>query len=229
MIRRYRINYTGEHIIFTTGNKNIEKFPNVLTHLKKFEKKLKERHDYKRAANTKSHFQWWRLSNLRNLQYLKSKNDKLFVPMIAPENRFVFVKKDSFICTADVYVLIPQDKKFNLRYIQGILNSRLMNLVVKNNAKAVDGSAKTADGTTQPRFSYAVRYLENIPIKNATIKQQNDMAEMVVEIEYEYKQLEKNKIGKERIQKNIDMLDSQINQLTLEIYGISEKDMNDLM
>ena len=141
MIRRYMLNYEDEFLIFTTDDTQINKFPNVKKHLEEYRIHLDDRYDYK-----KGNFEWWRLSNLRNIKSILSKKDKLFVPMIAPENRFIFIKSDDYICTADVYVLILEDESFELRYIQGILNSKLMNLIVKRNSKAVDGSAKTSTG-----------------------------------------------------------------------------------
>lgn len=228
MIRRYRLNYTGEGLIFTTGREQMGRYPNVLAHLKEFEKHLKSRHDYRRALGTSAEFPWWRMANLRNLPRLQSKSDKLFVPMIAPENRFIFIEKDSYYCTADVYVLVIQDKKFNLRYVQGVLNSQLMNLVVKNSSKAVDGSAKTDDGTSQPRFSYSVRNLEKIPIKNATEADQARIAALAAKLELEYKKLQSKNIGKERILKNIEKLDHQINDLVLNIYGLKSGDLESL-
>jgi len=228
MIRRYRLNYTGEGLIFTTGNEQIANYPNVLAHLKKFEKRLKDRHDYRRALNTSKEFSWWRLANLRNLHRLQSKNDKLFVPMIAPENRFIFIEKDSYYCTADVYVLVLQSKKFNLRYVQGVLNSQLMNLVVKNSSKAVDGSARTADGTSQPRYSYSVKNLEKIPIKNATEADQTKIADLATQLELEHKKLNSKKTGTERILKNIEKIDCKINDLVLGIYGLKQEDLDSL-
>jgi len=192
--------------------------------LAEFEVQLKDRYDYK-----KGHFPWWRLSNLRNIDLITSKEDKLFVPMIAPENRFVYIKSDTFICTADVYVMILQDKNFNFRYIQGILNSKLMNYLVKHNSKAVDGAAKTATGETKRRYSYSVKNISNLPIKMASKSVQDEVANLVERIEELYKQLKslenKNTEAKIRIEEEITLVDNKIDSLVYNIYNVTEDEI----
>ena len=224
MLRRYALNYTDEFLIFLTGDNHIGRYPNVKKHLEQYKTQLKQRYDIK-----KSNREWWRLSNLRNIKLLLSKEDKLFVPMISPENRFVFIKSDDYICTADVYVLILQDKSYDLRYIQGVLNSKLMNLLVKRSSKAVDGSALTADGTTKRRFSYSVRNIQNLPIKKASKSKQNKIAERVIKIEQLHEKLTGKQTSiEDKIQADIKKTDAEIESLVLGIYDMAEEDLNSL-
>jgi len=222
MIRRYQINYNDEYLILTLDNTKIEKYPNIEKHLSEFETQLKERYDYK-----KGNFPFWRLSNLRNIDQLLSKEDKLFVSFIAPENRFVFIKSDSFICKTDVYVLILNDRRFNLRYIQGILNSKLMNYWIKHNTKAVDGSARTSSGEKKSRHYYTKESITNIPIKTSPPEMQEKLVELVIEIETQYNLLKsfagKDNVAKKQIEEKINFLDRQIDSLVCQIYDITEE------
>jgi methylase of polypeptide subunit release factors len=228
MIRRYDLNYNDEFLIFTTNNTEIDKFPNVKKHLEEYRANLDERYDYK-----KGNFEWWRLSNLRNISSIISKKDKLFVPMIAPENRFVYVNSDDYICTADVYVIILEDTEFDLRYIQGILNSKLMNLVVKRNSKAVDGSAKTSDGESKRRFSYSAKNISNLPIKIASKSQQKQLSILVEEIDSLHKNLAKFKNKdtneKNKIMVRIKTVDSEIDEMVFKLYDVNASEFKNLL
>ncbi|KEQ56787.1 putative type I restriction enzyme MjaXP M protein [Marine Group I thaumarchaeote SCGC RSA3] len=227
MIRRYTLNYTNEYLIFTTDETKIDKFPNIKKHLKEFQPQLEERYDYK-----KGNFEWWRLSNLRNIKSITSKKDKIMVPMIAPENRFIFVHSDDYICTADVYVLILEDNSFDFRYVQGVLNSKLMNLLVKKNSKAVDGSAKTASGEVKRRFSYSVKNISNLPIKIASKQEQKEISDLVIEIESLHKELaelqNKDTSKKEKIQEHIEKIDSEIDNKVFKLYDITPEEIEEL-
>ena len=221
MIRRYVINSKNEYLIFTTDETNIDDFPNIKKHLMKFKDDLVKRHDIVNSGSD-----WYRIANLRNHKLQLSKEDKLYVPMIAPENRFVFVSSDSYVCSGDVYVVMLQDDNFDLRYIQGILNSKLMNLLVKRNAKAVDGSAKTSDGKSSRRFSYSTKNIEDLPIKKISKTKQKEMAVKVTKIEELHKKLTGNKTSKEeKIHEEIVKVDAKIDAMVLQIYNITEKDL----
>jgi len=227
MIRRYQINYDDEFLIFTLDDTEIDNFPNVRKHLEEFENELRKRYDFK-----KGNFEWWRLSNLRNINSLLLKQDKLFVSMIAPENRFVYIKSDEYICCADVYVSILQDKNFNLRYVQGVLNSKLMNYLVKRNAKALDGAAKTASGETKRRYSYSVKNTSNLPIKLASKEDQETVVKLVEKIEKLYDDLksfkDKETDEKGRLEEKITQVDEQIDSLVNKIYEVSQEDLDEL-
>lgn len=161
-VRRYLLNYRDEYLIYLTDEIDINSCPNVKHHLERFKDKLSQRYDI-----IKGKYPWYRLSNLRNLRLLESRKDRLFVPLIAPENRFAFVAgEENFVCTADVYVVLPKDEcPVSLKYILGILNSKLFNFYHKRTAKAVDGIARTAKGEMGRRYSYQARYIAKLPIK----------------------------------------------------------------
>ena len=228
MIRRYTLNYTNEYLVFTTNDTPIDQYPNVKNHLKKFQTHLEERYDFK-----KGNFKWWRLSNLRNLKSITSKKDKLMVPMIAPENRFIFVNSDDYICTADVYVLILEDDSFNLRYVQGVLNSKLMNMLVKKNSKAVDGSAKTSTGESKRRFSYSVKNISNLPVKKATQQEQEEISDLVKEIDSLHSKLvelqNKDTSKKSKIHEQIKKIDVQIDEAVFRIYGVDSAEIKEIL
>ena len=225
MIRRYVINSKNEYLIFTTDETNIDDFPNIKKHLMKFKDDLVKRHDIVNSGSD-----WYRIANLRNHKLQLSKEDKLYVPMIAPENRFVFVSSDSYVCSGDVYVVMLQDDNFDLRYIQGILNSKLMNLLVKRNAKAVDGSARTANGESKRRYSYSVKNISNLPIKKATEPEQKEISNLVKKIQSLHDTLAKlqNK-NVDDISTQIQEIDKKIDDAVFRIYGVNPTKIEEIL
>ncbi len=221
MIRRYQLNYSNEYLLFIDKEIDIKRYPNTLKHLNEFKPQLEERYDIR-----KGNFPWYRLSNLRNIGLLLSKKDKLFVPMIAPENRFIFIKSDSFICTADVYVVILKDERFNLRYIQGILNSKLMNYFIKQNSKAMDGAASTSEGVRKRRYSYSVGNMSQIPIKIAPNRIQEELTQLVIKIEDQYRKLkefgEKQTSERQNLEQEIEKTNEKIDEFVYKLYGITD-------
>lgn len=223
-LRRYRLIDSKEYLIFLHDKENIEDYPNTKSHLLEHKSKLEIRHDI-RARGA----EWYHLANPRNYEFITSKDDKLFVPMTAPENRFVFIEKDSYLCTGDTYFLCIRDKRFDIRYVQGILNSRLMNFFIRQNSKAQDGSAKTAGGKSKPRRSYSNRHIRNIPIKIATIKKQNQVKELVLKIEGLSKNLTYNDTDREaEIKHDIEIYDKELDDLVCEIYGTTMDEIDKL-
>jgi len=219
MIRRYKINSLDKYLILTTNDTKIDNYPNIKKHLTLFKKKLENRHDYQTG-----NFDWWRIVNLRNIEWLTSKQDKLFVPMAAPENRFVYIHSDDFYCEGDMYVLMIIDKEFDLRYVQGVLNSNLMNLLIKRIAKKLDGGAKTENSKSSGRVAYSTNNIKNIPIKIVSKKQQNEIRSLVEKIEKLYHEKEKS-LNKDEIQKEIELVDLEINSLVNKIYNITDDDL----
>ena len=65
-----------------------------------------------------------------------------------------------------------------------------MNFLVKRNAKALDGAAKTANGETKRRFSYSVKNTSNLPIKLASKEDQETVVKLVEKIEKLYDDFE---------------------------------------
>ena len=104
-----------------------------------------------------------------------------------------------------------------------------MNCLVKRNSKAVDGAAKTSSGETKRRYSYSVKNISNLPIKKASQTQQNSVAKLVEEIETLYNNLklykDKETERKKQIEEEISLVDSKIDTLVNEIYGVTEDDI----
>ena len=125
-----------------------------------------------------------------------------------------------------MYVLMIIDNDFNLRYIQGILNSTLMNLFIKRNAKKLDGGAKTEKSKSSGRVAYSTNNIKNLPIKKVSKKQQNEIGTLVEKIEKLYK--EENESNKGKIQEEIQKIDSKIDSIINKIYNITKEELDTL-
>jgi len=160
-IKRYMLDWKNEYLIFILDDADIERYPNVKKHLLRYKLLLEERFDAKNRGAP-----YYAIANPRNVSKILSKKDRLITPYIAPENRFAYVRgEDNYIYKSDVYVVMPKDNcPVSLKFIQGVLNSKLFEFIHKHTAKAVDGAARTSKGTMGKRFSYQAKYLSSYSI-----------------------------------------------------------------
>ena len=121
-IRRYYIDWKGKFLIYTTGNTDIEKYPNIEEYLKGFYKQLIERAEVKDNL-----YSWYRLQRPRR-QRLFDASEKIVVPYRAPENRFAYDDQQFFNDGGDIRVIVPKPEcTVSIKYILGCLNSKVLN------------------------------------------------------------------------------------------------------
>jgi len=177
-VRRYCFEHGGRYVIMTTDDIDISEYPNIEEHLQRYKPLLEKRHFLRDAP-------WYTLRYLGGLNVMLSKKDRLMTPFVAPENRFALIKgEDGYICTTDMYYIVAKDNcPIDLKYVLGILNSKLMNFYHKNTAKAVDGKARTSYGIMRRRFQYLAghisRYPLRVPASPNEIKIHDEITELV--------------------------------------------------
>ena len=123
-----------------------------------------------------------------------------------------------------VYSFLPKaDRKEDLHYWLGILNSKLMWFFMKSTGTFLRGGY----------VRYKTEYLKPFPIRtidfsNPTDKAHHDrMVQLVEQILDLHKQLPNAKTGhdKTHIQRQIDATDRQIDRLVYELYGLTEEEI----
>jgi len=130
------------------------------------------------------------------------------------EGKFYFVGGGN----AGVYGIQLNDEKL-YPYILGLLNSKLLNWFHK----------KISLRCYQTAFSYGKRFIEQLPIKtidfnDATEKMQHTQLVKLVESMLEQnQQLQKAKLQteKDRLQRRIDFIDSEIDNLVYQLYDLT--------
>ncbi len=119
-IDRYSIRNRGNYLIYVDNHTEIDGLPNALSYLKSHKEALQARNEV--AAGL---YPWYRLERPRNKALFDAK-EKIVVPYRAENNRFAYDDVQYFNDGGDIRAIIINDKKFNIKYVLAILNSKLM-------------------------------------------------------------------------------------------------------
>lgn len=169
-IRRYHIDYRGLHLIYTVPETDPNTIPNTMKYLKQFRPELEKRFQFKAGV-----CEWFELSIPQNRKLFDNVKEKILVPNYSTSNKFAY-DNESFYTLTDTYVLVPKTTAVSLKYVLGILNSRLMNFFYRSTTKL------KRDGYME----YVNRPLSEIPIKKLNIENESEKAihnEIVQEVD----------------------------------------------
>jgi hypothetical protein len=149
-IKRYFLEEPNLYMIYTSNDTDIEKYPNVYNYLKKHKGKLEERHRVKKGKR-----KWYAISVPQNEDIFDAK-EKIVVPYRANENTFAYDNKRFFNDGGDVRgICLKKECNLNIKYILGLLNSKLLNFWYRKAGKAKGGM-----------LEYFSTPLSKIPIRN---------------------------------------------------------------
>ena len=140
-IRRWSVDYKEKYLIVTKIGVEIKKYPAIFAHLSQWETQLRARQDQGKH--------WW---ELRACAYYEAfDKPKIICPDIAPECRFCFDDRTSFVPnTASIF----PNEDF---YLLGVLNSKTVEHLYEGLSPKIRGGY----------FRFIRQYLEQIPIPNA--------------------------------------------------------------
>ena len=152
-IKRYSINYRNLHLIYTVPELKPSAIPKTIKYLKNFRTKLEERYQFKDGV-----CKWFGLSIPQNRRLFDGVEEKILVPNYSTSNKFAYDNR-SFYTLTDTYVIVPKSNMVNLKYVLGILNSRLMNFFYRYITKL----------KREGYIEYFTRPLSEIPIKRVNL------------------------------------------------------------
>ncbi|MDF0592298.1 N-6 DNA methylase [Methanotrichaceae archaeon M04Ac] len=128
-----------------------------------------------------------------------------------------------FVARDNLHIILPMDGNYNLKYILGILNSKLTDF---------------AYSTMNPEKGEALaqvkkRHVEKLPIRTIDFSDPEDVArhdKMVALVERMldlHRRLSESKTGHEKtlLSRQIEATDGQIDSLVYELYGLSEEEV----
>ncbi|HHT9105764.1 MAG TPA: Eco57I restriction-modification methylase domain-containing protein [Candidatus Wujingus californicus] len=207
-VSRYYIGWMGRYICYDSTL---------------IEEELKRKYDKaKRNATTSSDFEklsrsgiWLRKPEIfRQEKILTRQNAKRIIGVFDEMQYFV---KNSLHC------ILLKDKAYNLKYILGLINSRLMDFYFQDQI-----------GSTGEIFSQLkIAYIEKLPIHPVNFSDPVDkarhdrMVELVNQMLELHKQLASAKTNHDKtvIQRQIDATDQQIDQLVYELYRLTKEEI----
>ena len=194
-----------------------EKYPNVYGYLQGKRDNLRGRKYFDRSNK-----KWYELWCERG--YKKFKPSKIIVAEISPENRFC-LDTEGFLGNTKTFNLVLEDNQtMNYKYLLGILNSKLLNFYHRL------VSVPKAGGY----FEYKTQFLSLYPIRtidfsNPTEKAQHDklvaLVDNMLELQKKYYEA-RMEIDKGLYERQIKIVDAQIDRLVYDLYGLTEEEMN---
>ena len=200
-INKYEIKNSEKLILYFRSDYQTENYPNIQNYLLENKKTLENRAQIKRSKQN-----WYGL--------LWPRDEKMFMnkAIVAPyrsENVSFSISNGNFYSGTDTYYISNISKEFSYETLLGILNSKLAFLWFRNRGK-VKGSVLEMTGDNIEQLP--------IPLLNTPEKQQiaGQIEKLVEEI-----LLIKQK-GESKEQKDTANLESRIDELVFELYGLSE-------
>lgn len=120
-------------LIHTSVEVNLVDYPNIEKHLTFFKKLITSRnYESGELSKAKRLKQWWALSSSR--WEFNFDAPKIVSPQRSYSNTFAYTEK-SWYASADVYFISEKENGLSLKYLLGILNSRLMYFWLYNRGK----------------------------------------------------------------------------------------------
>jgi hypothetical protein len=170
---------------------------------------------------TKSTKSWYELWNQRKVENFH--NEKIVVAELSDRNRFMIDENNLYYGDTVCGFYLKPDFKLSSKYILGLLNSKLIELYYK----------KTTVPKANDFFIYKTMFLKEIPIYNLNIddsdkKTKHDkMVYLVNQMLSSQKELQKTNTDQDNavLTRQIDMLDTQINRLVYDLYGLTEDEI----
>lgn len=212
-IQRYRIVDRGEYLLYPHYVNDIDKLPaGVRNHLTEHAAELK-----KRAAYQRGNCQWWQYTWPLHAEHYGQRK-RMLCPYLARENRFAIDGNDEFLGLTDTTVLFENGQPEDLRYLLGLLNSRLLTFRFRNIGKLKSGGI----------YEYFWNSISRLPIRRIDMddrKQtaQHDRMVGLVDQMLAAKRQEATATGHaaELSARKCAALDRQIDQLVYELYGLT--------
>ncbi len=189
-----------------TDRPDIDNYPNIKRHLSKYKKLLSDR---PRTGTLESAFNngyWYVMSTSRKVNMDSS---KIVAPQRSPRNTFGY-NEIPWYASADVYFITEKDEDINLKYCLALLNSKLYYLWLYHKGKRKGEMLEL----------YQVP-LSEIPIKKISKTDQKPFVSVVDKILALTQ--DEDYISNPAKQAKVGVLESQIDQLVYQLYGLIDE------
>lgn len=191
----YTSNETKLRIIYSTNDTNIKNYPLIYKHLIQFKDLIDT---YRWTEEVK----WYALVRPRNIKMFQV--EKIVAPQRSKYNTFGYNNGDWF-ASSDVYYITSPINGYSLKYILGLLNSKLYYIWLYHKGKR---KGETLELYQKP--------LSEIPIKRVSSEVQNSIIKIVDEI-----------ITHKKTDSRYDtsVLEQKIDTIVYNIYGLTDSEI----
>ena len=212
-IQRYRIVDRGEYLLFPHDVDAIGQLPaGVREHLTAHAAELKQR-----AAYQRGNCQWWQYTWPLHAEHY-GQRQRMLCPYLAKDNRFAIDDGDEFLGLTDTTVLFDNGQPESMRYLLGLLNSRLLTWRFRSIGKLKSGGIYEYFWNSVSRLA-----IRRIDFDDASDKAAHDRLVSLVEqmLDAIRQQGAASGHAKEIATRKCAALDRQIDALVYELYGLT--------
>jgi hypothetical protein len=219
-IKRYQLPQTKKHLIFTRRGVNIKEYPAIESYLKQFREKLmpkpKDWSGEKWQGRKPGSYKWYEIQDSIDY-YLEFEKPKSIYPNICKRPEFAFDESKKY--TNQKCFIIPRTDK----YLLGILNSSVNFFLFRTILPKLRGDFY------EPSYVFLKDFpIRTIDFSNPVEKAQHDklvaLVEKMLELQKKYHET-RMESDKELYERQIKILDAQIDRLVYELYGLTEEEV----
>ncbi len=215
-ISRYGPPVSESSVIYLTKNSDLKKYPHVKTRLEPFRSQLQKKREVRLKRQPWYALQWPRV------QANFERSPKILVQAIrnlSLKRRVVAtLDREGLYADHTLNVLYTEQTEYDLRYMLGLLNSRLVNFIFSK--KYVDINIKGI-------------YLAAVPVPRIDFTDTADKAQhdqLVVLVErimtlYQRRAITTSAMGLEQLEREIKFADDKIDALVYDLYGLTEAEI----
>lgn len=181
---------------------DIDKYPSIKKHLLNYEKQLKDRYEVKRGD-----YAWWVIRQVADISIYE--NAKIIYPDLCTRSSFA-LNFDSTYPNNTVFCLPTSNTA-----LLALLNSKLLWFWINRICPANRGGA----------YRLCNQYINRIPLPNTILGEKKLIEYGRQQVEFAKQLKSKYDHAKTVIQRQIDALDRQIDQLVYELYGLTDDEI----
>ena len=233
-LRRYHVSEVTKSILFPykyVGGKALllspkelsKKYPHAWKYLQLNQKDLQEREHGKWK-----HEKWYAFGRSQNLSQMEQK--KILTPSIAKVVSFTFDSIDSYYFLGSgggggggYGITLKNESLFTYEYILGLLNSHLLDWIVKRTSSYFRGGY----------YAFSRQFIEQLPIRPINFCSKTEKAKherMVRLVEnmltlHKHLAAAKSEARKTVIQRQIDATDAEIDHLVYDLYDLTDEEI----
>lgn len=206
-VRRYAIEGLERFVIYINDAALLDRHSPVRQHLSGFRSALS-----KRAGSQR----WFELQQPAAAVRQRAAAPKIVYPIIAPECRFT-IDTDGHLINDKLFMLDSSDAA-----LLAVLNSRVVNFYFSSVCAALEGGG-------DKYLEFRAQYVDKLPIPRTfkDFRGKRDLAKFAESLLglHDRAAAARSPDEKTRLQRNIDAIDRQIDQLVYELYGLTEEEI----
>jgi hypothetical protein len=219
-IQRYSINFREQYLILSLNETVIDNYPNIKKYLSQFRQQLEQRYQFKDGV-----CKWFSLSIPQNLALMRDYSEKILTPLYSKGNKFALDlgnDNGSYYVLTDAYVL-TKNSEIDLKYLLGLLNSRLLNYYNKKFGKLKRDGYYEYSRNTLSRFPVKV----NSKTNTSDFELESEIVKHVENLLQLNQELSTTKLSTKiaQINSKIDFHEGRLNEIVYQLYELSENEI----